>query len=229
MPNRGGFVRIISKLLSAAAVSAVVAVTPASAAVNLITNGSFESGTYTAAGFDTVLAGSSVITGWSVGGQSVDWIGSYWQPGEGSRSIDLAGNGPGSLTQAFNTVVGQTYLVSFLLSGNPDGGGGLRDLDVRVKSGASILSLSPVFDTTGHSLGSMGWTQYSFYFAANSTTSSLGFGSFANSPYGPAIDNVSVSAVPEPSTWALMLLGFAGLGFFAYRRTKKMAAVAAQA
>lgn len=26
------------------------------------------------------------------------------------------------------------------------------------------------------------------------------------------------SAVPEPSTWAMMLLGFAGLGFMAYRR-----------
>ena len=29
------------------------------------------------------------------------------------------------------------------------------------------------------------------------------------------------SAVPEPSTWAMMLLGFAGLGFFGYRRTVK--------
>ncbi len=32
-------------------------------------------------------------------------------------------------------------------------------------------------------------------------------------------------AVPEPSTWALMMLGFAGLGFAGYRRAK--AAVAA--
>ena len=28
----------------------------------------------------------------------------------------------------------------------------------------------------------------------------------------------SISAVPEPSTWAMMLLGFAGVGFMAYRR-----------
>ena len=28
----------------------------------------------------------------------------------------------------------------------------------------------------------------------------------------------TVAAVPEPSTWALMLLGFAGLGFAGYRR-----------
>jgi PEP-CTERM motif len=29
---------------------------------------------------------------------------------------------------------------------------------------------------------------------------------------------VSVSAVPEPSTWAMLLIGFAGIGFMAYRR-----------
>ena len=34
-----------------------------------------------------------------------------------------------------------------------------------------------------------------------------------------------MAAVPEPSTWAMMLIGFAGLGFMAYRRTKKSAAV----
>jgi hypothetical protein len=30
-----------------------------------------------------------------------------------------------------------------------------------------------------------------------------------------------VSTVPEPSTWAMMLLGFAGIGFMAYRRNRK--------
>jgi hypothetical protein len=34
----------------------------------------------------------------------------------------------------------------------------------------------------------------------------------------PNIGNVPASAVPEPSTWAMMLLGFAGLGWAAYRR-----------
>jgi hypothetical protein len=29
------------------------------------------------------------------------------------------------------------------------------------------------------------------------------------------------AAVPEPSTWAMMLLGFAGVGFMAYRRSRK--------
>jgi len=31
----------------------------------------------------------------------------------------------------------------------------------------------------------------------------------------------AVTAVPEPSTWAMMLLGFAGIGFLAYRRNTK--------
>jgi PEP-CTERM motif len=30
-----------------------------------------------------------------------------------------------------------------------------------------------------------------------------------------------ISTVPEPSTWAMMLIGFAGLGFAGYRRTRK--------
>jgi hypothetical protein len=33
------------------------------------------------------------------------------------------------------------------------------------------------------------------------------------------------SAVPEPSTWAMMLLGFAGLGF-AFRRSRRKVAMA---
>jgi hypothetical protein len=34
------------------------------------------------------------------------------------------------------------------------------------------------------------------------------------------------SAVPEPSTWAMMILGFAGIGFMAYRQKAKPAAMA---
>ena len=44
--------------------------------------------------------------------------------------------------------------------------------------------------------------------------------------YGTALGTVSLNvrvhpAVPEPSTWAMMLIGFAGLGFVTHRRTKK--------
>jgi hypothetical protein len=34
------------------------------------------------------------------------------------------------------------------------------------------------------------------------------------------VENVGVSGVPEPSTWAMMLIGFAGLGFAGCRRGK---------
>ena len=37
----------------------------------------------------------------------------------------------------------------------------------------------------------------------------------------------AVSAIPEPSTWAMMMLGFAGLGFLAYRRPRRRAAIVA--
>ena len=37
----------------------------------------------------------------------------------------------------------------------------------------------------------------------------------------------TVASVPEPSTWAMMLLGFAGIGFMAYRRKSKPALMVA--
>jgi PEP-CTERM motif len=37
----------------------------------------------------------------------------------------------------------------------------------------------------------------------------------------------AVGAVPEPSTWAMMILGFAGVGFMAYRRKARPALIAA--
>ena len=38
---------------------------------------------------------------------------------------------------------------------------------------------------------------------------------------------LNVAAVPEPSTWAMMLLGFVGLGLMAYRQKSKPALSAA--
>ena len=42
----------------------------------------------------------------------------------------------------------------------------------------------------------------------------------------PDVQN-GISAVPEPSTWAMMILGFCGVGFLAYRRKSKSALMAA--
>jgi hypothetical protein len=38
--------------------------------------------------------------------------------------------------------------------------------------------------------------------------------------YGFAVGTDGVSAVPEPSTWGMMILGFFGVGFMAYRRRR---------
>jgi hypothetical protein len=56
---------------------------------------------------------------------------------------------------------------------------------------------------------------------------------FAATPDRPMVGSASfggtfqVVAAPEPSTWAMMLLGFAGVGFAAYSRAKRGAATLA--
>ena len=47
------------------------------------------------------------------------------------------------------------------------------------------------------------------------TTSDLGIALFTVNAGG------SITAVPEPSTWAMMLVGFAGLGYAGYRQTRR--------
>ena len=49
---------------------------------------------------------------------------------------------------------------------------------------------------------------------------------FAQNGGNPSGLDVSVSAVPEPSTWAMMILGFMGRGFMGYRRSMKAAVTA---
>jgi hypothetical protein len=45
---------------------------------------------------------------------------------------------------------------------------------------------------------------------------------------GVAANSVTITAsVPEPATWAMMILGFLGIGFMAYRRQSKPALIAA--
>ncbi|MBN9064168.1 MAG: hypothetical protein BGP06_12835 [Rhizobiales bacterium 65-9] len=46
---------------------------------------------------------------------------------------------------------------------------------------------------------------------------------FSSSSNSFEFDNIA-AGVPEPSTWAMMLLGFAGLSFASYRRSKKAVA-----
>jgi hypothetical protein len=72
----------------------------------------------------------------------------------------------------------------------------------------------------------------------NSSSSAISFtGSLQDPPYTLSLFDINhnafifsgntngtsgvLTAVPEPSTWAMLLLGFAGLGFMAYRRKSR--------
>jgi hypothetical protein len=72
------------------------------------------------------------------------------------------------------------------------------------------FTTAPVFNQLGYSQSSTGSASLFFTDAANGGSGSV------------TVQNVTPTpGVPEPSTWAMMLLGFAGLGFMAYRRKSK--------
>jgi hypothetical protein len=47
--------------------------------------------------------------------------------------------------------------------------------------------------------------------------------------YYNIIGTIAISETPLPSTWTMLIAGFVGLGFFAYRGTKKNSAALAAA
>ena len=49
---------------------------------------------------------------------------------------------------------------------------------------------------------------------------------FTSSGIAFEFDNLTIAAVPEASTWAMMLLGFLGLGFFGYRKSSRASGAA---
>lgn len=204
---------------------AAAALLAGSAQAATIINGSFEAGINApVSNFRTLATGSTDITGWTVGGAGVDWIGSYWQPADGARSVDLSALAGGSVSQAVTTVVGGRYKVSFAMAGNPDGTPPVKTMNVTINGSA----LAPYnFTTNGTtSRAAMGWTTYTYDFVATSTVSNLAFTSIDNTPSGPALDNVSISGgnVPEPATWAMLIAGFGLVGVAARRRRGAVAA-----
>ncbi|WEK44717.1 MAG: choice-of-anchor C family protein [Candidatus Sphingomonas colombiensis] len=209
-------------LLVAAAVAALL---PATANAAAFINGSFESGV-PAGSYTTVNGGDSTsITGWTVTGGSVDYIGSYWAAQNGERSIDLNGNSQGGIEQTFDTVAGGKYSVSFWLAGNPDGDPTTKSVLVGANDNSSSLY---TFDSAGFDKSNMGWANYTYNFVATGTSTTLSFASQDAGPYGAALDNVALTfaGVPEPATWGLMILGFGAVGGAMRRRNTARAALA---
>jgi len=52
-------------------------------------------------------------------------------------------------------------------------------------------------------------------------TSDTPFSNVELSSSSNSFEITNISAVPEPTTWAMMILGFSGLGFLGYRKSRK--------
>jgi len=177
--------------------------------------------------FQTVSSGGTFgATGaWTVTSGSIDWIGNYWQGApSGGGSVDLDGNSPGSISQTLAGLAAGNYAITFYLSGNPDGQPAIKTVQVGV-TGAGSQTYTYDYVTQGTVRpNAMNYVPETFSFTWGGGDALLNFASLdSNSPYGPVIGGVSISAVPEPATWAMLLLGFAGVGFMAYRRRHQAA------
>jgi len=208
------------KLACLATLSLVLALSGTSqAASELILNGSFEASSINPGGFTTLDSGSTVIDHWTVSGGSIDYIGTYWQAADGDRSIDLSGNEPGAIeiSQAITTDIGQKYFLSFAMAGNPDQQG---EKSLTVTIGPPSTPGTFTFNSTGHSEADMGWTTKGMSFIASSTSTSINFLSNTAGPWGPALDKVSLVAVPEPATMAMSGTAFVVVTGMVLRRRK---------
>lgn len=136
------------------------------------------------------------------------------------NSVDLDGSTgsgfvPAGELQSVASLATGNYTVSFLLAGNLRGAANETTV---VSIGGQSISVTPASNAQPYTL-------YTLHFTGAS-------GQVAFTDLGPAnqqgdlIDNVVVSTVPEPVTWALMLVGLGGVGGV-LRSRRTMAAVSA--
>ena len=181
---------------------------------------------------------------WDVTGQ-VDLV---KEPGYGitcntGSCVDLDGTtGPGQIAMknAYSFNAGDTVNFTFDISGNQRGGpgdnltfgftfGGLTQINNVDFWGTNFgsLNVSSYSNAFGPLSSSYPWTSYTISFvAANAGNVKFFLGTDSADNVGILIDNVSLSiggAVPEPATWAMMIMGF-GLAGSALRRRRALAA-----
>ena len=150
----------------------------------------------------TVASGSVDLIGATPGGTSFDYY-----PGNGGY-VDLNGSTgtPGALQTIASFAPGD-YTLSFSLGGNALDDGSKTTV-ISLGSFSQSITLAASDPLTA------------FQFTFSTTGGNLSFTDLAggNGNIGNILDNVAVSAIPEPSTWAMLILGFCGMGFLAYRR-----------
>jgi hypothetical protein len=153
---------------------------------------------------------------WAVTSGSVDLIGANsgfdFFPGNGGY-VDLDGStgSPGTL-QTISSFAPGNYTLTFDLGGNARNDG----------SKTTVITLGS-FATSITLASADPYQLFSFNFLT--TGGQLSFADFAggNNNIGNILDNVSLStaAVPESSTWAMMILGLFSVGFVAYRKRRE--------
>ena len=133
-------------------------------------------------------------------------------PGNGGY-VDLNGsNNTAGTLQTLQSFAAGSYTLTFDLGGNARGDG----------AKTTVITLGNF--TQSITLASSDPYQLRSY-TFTTTGGALVFSDLAGGDgnIGNVLDNVTLtSAVPEPSTWAMMLLGFAGLGF-AFRQSRRKA------
>jgi hypothetical protein len=166
--------------------------------------------------FDTDTLGLNAIAfngGWSVSGGTVDIIGAPGPfdllPGNG-HYIDLDGSTgkAGIFANSLDVSNGVTYTLSFDLAGNQRGAG-TDTVVVNFGSGSQTFTRA----------ATDGFQTYMLSYTATGT-GKVGF-SFIDQGadnQGALLDRVSVTAVPEPETYGMLLGGLALLGVVARRR-----------
>jgi len=186
---------------------------PSANAANLITNGYFnqpDPSTYNQGGGAWNLAAS--IPGWT--SNTTDEIetglnGTYGLPSYlgSTTNLELNANTFGSISQTVTgLVIGQTYDLTFGYGSR--GGAGDEQMDV-------FFGGNRVVEITQFTVPTSGWFANSYDITATSTSEVLTFTSNdigGNPAEGNELTAVSLTAVPEPAAWALMLAGFGGLG-----------------
>lgn len=185
---------------SALCVMMIFSSAEALAVTNLVVNGDFElySSGNLSAGYLTVAAGSTVIDGWTVQGASVDLIQGNYGAISGV-SIDLAGSpGPGSIFQDILVEANKTYRLSWDYFRNGVG------TPLTVEFGTNSAAIYSTSNLTSPTTGQLSFSSTTAGFATVKFSS--GAGSF-----GPTIDNIIVTTVPNPSSLALFALGLVGL------------------
>lgn len=142
----------------------------------------------------------------------------YYDIGGYGGALPSLGDG---IQQTVATSIGQSYKLTFGYSGENTFGASTV-LDVMI--GSQLTQYTIVATSAGLFLEPFKTTTINYVATGAATTISFTVSSSTNlGNNDPLIDGVSFAAVsgaPEPSTWAMMLIGFAGLGFVARRRSK---------